>query len=72
MRVLITSGAAFIGADVAPGLAARHPRCDLTTLDNLPRRGTRPKGVETSFAHGDIRVLAAGVAHRLATRTGPI
>jgi CDP-paratose 2-epimerase len=62
MRVLITGGAGFIGANAAIGLAARHPDWQITALDNLRRRGAelnlprlREAGVE--FAHGDVRVL---------------
>ena len=62
MRVLITGGAGFIGGNVALGLAARHPDWELTTVDNLRRRGAelnlpRLKAAAISFAHGDIRVL---------------
>jgi CDP-paratose 2-epimerase len=62
MRVLVTGGAGFIGANVAIGLRARHPDWEVLALDNLRRRGgelnvprLRAAGVE--FAHGDVRVL---------------
>jgi CDP-paratose 2-epimerase len=62
MRVLITGGAGFIGANVALGLAERHPEWEVAALDNLHRRGAelnlpRLRAHGISFAHGDIRVL---------------
>jgi CDP-paratose 2-epimerase len=61
MRVLVTGGAGFVGANVALGLLARHPDWEILALDNLRRRGAelnlprlRQGGV--AFAHGDIRV----------------
>jgi CDP-paratose 2-epimerase len=60
MRVLITGGAGFVGANVAVALAARHPDWSVLALDNLMRRGSelnlprlREAGVE--FVHGDVR-----------------
>jgi CDP-paratose 2-epimerase len=60
MRVLITGGAGFVGANVAVGLAALHPDWEIAALDNLRRRGAelnlprlRESGV--SFVHGDVR-----------------
>jgi CDP-paratose 2-epimerase len=60
MRVLITGGAGFVGANLAVGLAGRHPGWDLIALDNLHRRGSelnlgrlRKAGVQ--FVHGDVR-----------------
>ncbi len=62
MRVLITGGAGFVGANVSLGLAARHPDWELLALDNLHRRGSelnlprlREAGVQ--FIHGDVREL---------------
>jgi CDP-paratose 2-epimerase len=62
MRVLVTGGAGFIGANVALGLAARHPGWAIAALDNLRRRGTelnvpRLREAGVAFAHGDVRIL---------------
>jgi CDP-paratose 2-epimerase len=62
MRVLITGGAGFIGANAALGLAARHPDWELIAFDNLRRRGgelnlPRLRAAGISFAHGDVRLL---------------
>jgi CDP-paratose 2-epimerase len=40
MRVLVAGGAGFVGANLALGLAARHPDCTISALDNLRRRGS--------------------------------
>jgi len=60
MRVLVTGGAGFVGANVALGLAARHDDWRVAAFDNLSRRGSelnlprlRRGGVE--FVHGDVR-----------------
>jgi CDP-paratose 2-epimerase len=60
MKVLVTGGAGFIGANLAVGLAARHQGWQVTALDNLQRRGSelnlprlRHGGVR--FMHGDVR-----------------
>jgi len=60
-RVLITGGAGFVGANLAVGLAERHPGWEILVLDNLKRRGAelnlrrlREHGV--TFHHGDVRV----------------
>ncbi len=62
MRLLITGGAGFVGANIACGLKARHPEWELTAFDNLHRRGSelnlsrlREAGVQ--FVHGDVREL---------------
>jgi CDP-paratose 2-epimerase len=74
MRVLVTGGAGFIGANVAIGLAERHPDWEIAALDNLRRRGAelnlpRLREAGIVFMHGDIRVLddvlAAGAADAL-------
>jgi CDP-paratose 2-epimerase len=60
VRVLVTGGAGFVGANVAVALAERHPDWRVTAFDNLRRRGSelslvrlRQAGVE--FIHGDVR-----------------
>jgi CDP-paratose 2-epimerase len=60
MRVLITGGAGFVGANLAVALAGRQPDWQVVALDNLMRRGSelnlprlREAGVE--FVHGDVR-----------------
>lgn len=60
MRVLITGGAGFVGANVAVGLAAAHPDWEVVSLDNLYRRGSelnlpRLRDAGVTFAHGDVR-----------------
>ena len=66
MRILVTGGAGFVGANLALALSARGD--DVVALDNLRRRGSelnlprlRSGGVE--FVHGDVRSPAdlAGV-----------
>jgi CDP-paratose 2-epimerase len=62
MRVLVTGGAGFIGANVAIGLARRYPDWNIVALDNLRRRGAelnlpRLREADVDFHHGDIRVL---------------
>ena len=60
MRLLITGGAGFVGANLACGLAARHPDWQLVALDNLHRRGSelnlaRLREAGVKFVHGDVR-----------------
>jgi CDP-paratose 2-epimerase len=62
MRVLVSGGAGFVGANVGVGLLERHPDWEVVALDNLRRRGSelnlarlRMAGIE--FVHGDVRVL---------------
>jgi CDP-paratose 2-epimerase len=62
MRLLVTGGAGFIGANAAIGLAGRHPDWEVLALDNLRRRGAelnlpRLRQAGVSFLHGDIRIL---------------
>ena len=40
MRILITGGAGFVGANLGVSLAARHPNWEVVALDNLMRRGS--------------------------------
>jgi CDP-paratose 2-epimerase len=60
MRVLITGGAGFVGANLGIALAGRHPDWALVALDNLHRRGSElnlPRladaGIE--FVRADVR-----------------
>lgn len=60
MRVLVTGGAGFVGANLSLELAARHPDWDVVAFDNLHRRGSelnlpRLREVGAEFVHGDIR-----------------
>lgn len=62
MRVLITGGGGFVGANLAAGLAQRHPDWDIVALDNLSRRGgelnlPRLREAGVAFLHGDVREL---------------
>jgi CDP-paratose 2-epimerase len=62
MRVLVTGGAGFIGANVALSLTELHPGWEIVALDNLRRRGaelnlSRLRGAGIEFVHGDVRML---------------
>jgi CDP-paratose 2-epimerase len=61
-RILVTGGAGFIGANLAVGMAMRHPGWQVLALDNLHRRGselnlTRLREAGVAFHHGDVRNL---------------
>jgi CDP-paratose 2-epimerase len=60
LRVLITGGAGFVGANVATALAERHQDWELIALDNLHRRGSelnlpRLDAAGVAFTRGDVR-----------------
>ncbi len=60
MRVTVTGGAGFIGANLCVGLATRHPDWRITALDSLMRRGSelnlpRLREAGVVFRHGDVR-----------------
>jgi CDP-paratose 2-epimerase len=60
VRVLITGGAGFVGANLAISLAGRHPGWEIVALDNLKRRGAelnlpRLQQAGIRFVHGDVR-----------------
>jgi CDP-paratose 2-epimerase len=62
MRVLITGGAGFIGANVAVALAESQPDWEVVALDNLRRRGaelnlSRLRQAGVKFVHADVRML---------------
>ncbi|HUB35880.1 MAG TPA: NAD-dependent epimerase/dehydratase family protein [Solirubrobacteraceae bacterium] len=60
--MLLTGGAGFIGANLALGLAARHPDWEVLALDSLRRRGSelnlpRLREAGVAFHHGDVRCM---------------
>ena len=64
MRVLITGGAGFVGANLAVALADRHRDWELVALDNLHRRGSelnlpRLEAAGVEFVRADVRERAA-------------
>lgn len=60
MRVLITGGAGFVGANLAWEFVKSEPNTEVVVFDNLRRRGSelnlkRFKNLGIRFIHGDIR-----------------
>jgi CDP-paratose 2-epimerase len=60
MRLLITGGAGFVGANLGISLAARHPDWEVFAYDNLYRRGSelnlpRLGAAGIRFVKGDVR-----------------
>jgi CDP-paratose 2-epimerase len=63
LRVVVTGGAGFVGANVSIALAQTQKDWKLTAFDNLKRRGSelnlpRLRDAGISFVHGDVRVRA--------------
>jgi CDP-paratose 2-epimerase len=63
LRILVTGGAGFVGANVGIALAQKQTGWELTAFDNLKRRGSelnlpRLRDAGVSFVHGDVRVRA--------------
>jgi CDP-paratose 2-epimerase len=62
VRVLVTGGAGFVGANVSISLGRRHPDWEITAFDNLRRRGSelnlvRLREADVRFVHGDVRQI---------------
>jgi CDP-paratose 2-epimerase len=61
VKILVTGGAGFVGANLSISLARRHDDWAVTALDNLKRRGSelnlsRLREAAIAFVHGDVRV----------------
>jgi len=59
-NILITGGAGFVGSNIALKLKEKYGDIQITTFDNLKRRGSelnisRLKQMGINFVHGDIR-----------------
>ena len=62
-RYLVTGGCGFVGAAICRGLRGLQPDAEITSFDNLRRRGSETnipqlKGAGVVIAHGDIRVAS--------------
>jgi CDP-paratose 2-epimerase len=60
LRLLVTGGAGFVGANLCVALASRHPAWEVVAFDNLKRRGSelnvpRLREAGVRFIHGDVR-----------------
>ena len=60
MKILVTGGAGFVGANVVVGLRERRSDWHLVAFDNLHRRGSelnlaRVREAGAAFVHGDVR-----------------
>src|SRR5436853_4511005 len=60
MRILVTGGAGFVGANLGLALAGRDPSREIIAFDNLKRRGSelnlpRLRAAGIRFVHGDVR-----------------
>ena len=63
MKILLTGGAGFVGAQLALAFRRDYPQYEITVLDNLKRRGAEInlpvfQKSNITFAHGDIRSAA--------------
>jgi len=63
VKLLVTGGAGFVGSSLALALKHRNPGWDVTSFDNLRRRGSelglpRLASNGVRFVHGDVRVAS--------------